>query len=370
MNAVVKTIASKVIIKNKGIKMAISSINIQIATIFALLHNLRVAIVSYTIAKADRNDCNRSVEEAYAYYLALLKEAISNYTSRTGQQIQTNEKKFLWEVVINLNENHTLEDLEELAVVLEKTYGWRSLQNSIHRDEGHIDLESGQKIYNYHAHILFFMLDEQGIYRFKKRDFGIKKMVELQTLTAKVLKMERGISKKITKKVGLDHRQYRQVAREKAKMQKKINELKSENSEQNMENFNLISDLVMYEHEIKENQKKINELKIENESFVTDSEEDKFFMHAQAKELDMIIEQSDMQAVEILELEEEKGNIQKILLDMKENGLLVPNSLLDKYILANNDLAEKNIDQESKLQSTIGWDTEPDDNHGDGITIK
>ncbi len=208
--------------------MAKSSINIQIATIFALLHNLRVAIVSYTIAKSDRNDCNRSVEEAYSYYLALVKEAISNYTSRTRQQLQTNEKKFLWEAVINLNANHTLEDLEALAVVLEKKYGWRSIQNSIHRDEGHIDLKSGEKIYNYHGHMVLFMLDNGGIYRFKKRDFGIKRMEELQTLTAEVLKMERGISKKITKKVRLDHRQHRQVQKEKEQLEVRIQDLISE----------------------------------------------------------------------------------------------------------------------------------------------
>jgi hypothetical protein len=144
--------------------MAKSSINLQFSTLFALLHNLREAVVSYVIADASRNDYDRTTGEAFKYYLKLLKEATSNYTKRTGQRIQTDKKKFLWEAVVNLNQDHTLEDLKKLAVVLEMTYGWRSVLNNIHRDEGHIDIESGEKIYNYHGHIVLFMLDENGIY--------------------------------------------------------------------------------------------------------------------------------------------------------------------------------------------------------------
>ena len=238
--------------------MAKSSINIQLATIFALLHNLREAIVSYTIAAADRNNSNRGVEEAYAYYLSLVKEAISNYISRTGQNIQTNEKKFLWEAVINLNGDHTLEDLEELAVVFEKTYGWRSIQNSVHRDEGRIDIESGEKIYNYHGHMLFFMLDVNGIFVFKKRDFGIKKMEELQTLTAETLKMERGVSKKKTKRVRLDHRQYRQTAKEKEQLECRIHNLINEVDGMHNEYNNLLQRAAK---ELNESQDLYDELK-------------------------------------------------------------------------------------------------------------
>ena len=133
-----------------------------------------------------------------------------NYTKRTKQRIQTDEKKFLWEAVINLNEEHTINDVRVLARIIRMIYGWQAAQIGVHRDEGFKDPKSGKNIYNYHAHIIFFMLDKEGIYRFKKRDFGIKKMEELQTLVSYVLKMERGKSKKITKIERLEHRQYKQ----------------------------------------------------------------------------------------------------------------------------------------------------------------
>ncbi|NOR54820.1 MAG: hypothetical protein GQ531_01285 [Sulfurovum sp.] len=316
--------------------MAKSSINIQKTTIFALLHNLRAAIVTYVISTSDRNDSNRSMEEAYAYYLSLLKEAIFNYTSRTKQKIQTNEEKFLWEAVINLNENHKLDDLKELTEVLEEKYGWRSIHNSIHRDEGHIDLESGEKIYNYHGHVLLFMLDERGIYRFKKRDFGKNKMAELQTLTAEVLKMERGISKKKTKRERLDHRQYRQVAQEKAQMQKEINELKSEIYEQKMKNFNLISDLVDYENKDVEYELHLESIEKLLEQNIAESienkNEDENFMHMLSDEIWELKEQIDVDIFKISELEEWKESIHQSILTLKENGQLATyDILLNQY---------------------------------------
>ena len=199
--------------------MAKSSINLQLAKFFALLHNTREAIVTYVVADANRNDYDRNGEEAFKYYLDLLKEASKNYTKRTKQRIQTDKKKFIWEAVVNLNHDHELKDLEDLAKVLESIYGWQAIQLNIHRDEGRIDKESGENIYNFHGHIVFFMLNKDGIYCFKKRDFGIKRMQELQTIVANVLNMERGISKTKTKTIRLEHPQYRQVKQAEEKME-------------------------------------------------------------------------------------------------------------------------------------------------------
>jgi len=206
--------------------MAKSSINIQLATFFSLLHNTRDAVVNYTIDDASRNSYDRNKKESFDYYCKLLKEATGNYTKRTGQRIQTSDKKFLWEAVVNLNDEHKLNDVKNLSSLLEKIYGWQSIHNGIHRDEGHIDQESGEKIYNYHGHIVLFMLNKEGIYSFKKRDFGIKRMVELQTVVANILNMERGISKKKTKVERLEHPQYRQVKQAEEKMEIKYNQQK------------------------------------------------------------------------------------------------------------------------------------------------
>ena len=59
----------------------------------------------------------------------------------------------------------------------------------MHRDEGHIS-ENGEKIKNYHAHIEFMGLDSKG--NSVRRKLDKKSLIELQSQTAKLLKMERG----------------------------------------------------------------------------------------------------------------------------------------------------------------------------------
>ena len=207
--------------------MAKSSINLKLAAFIAFMHNVREALVTYTIGEANRNFYDKNGEEAFNYYRKLLSEAVSNYTQRTGQRVQTDKKKFLWEAVVNLNHNHELKDLQNLAKVLEEQYGWQPVQCAVHRDEGHIDKETGEKIYNFHGHIVFFMLSQDGKYAFKKQNFGIKKMQGLQTLVANTLGMERGIPKSISKRIRLEHNQYRQVAQSQEKEKNKFNRLQA-----------------------------------------------------------------------------------------------------------------------------------------------
>lgn len=195
--------------------MAISSINIQKSKSNAFQHNDRTLSPSYLLQENSKGvEVNRTAEQAQILYQELRQEAFANYTERTGQKVQTSEDKMRWSAVINLNEKHTLKDVQKLSDKLCKEYGWQEIQIAIHRDEGHIDKETKETKYNDHAHIEFFMLDKQGIFQFKKRDFGIKKMEEMQTLVANELGMERGKSKTITKTERLEHKQYKQQQKE------------------------------------------------------------------------------------------------------------------------------------------------------------
>lgn len=229
----------------------VSSINLKTSTSNAFTHNDRTLSPSYLLDKEDSKgiECNRTATEAQELYKQLREEAFGNYTERTGQKVQTAEEKLRWSAVVNLNENHTLEDVENLAKKLEEKYGWQSLQVAIHRDEGYKDKE-GKTHYNHHAHLEFFMLDKEGIYRFKKRDFGMKKMSDLQTEVAEVLGMERGKPKRETKRERFEHRQYREVAKEREADKEIIAELKKEKSE--------------IEYNFRDTQKKITALETEN----------------------------------------------------------------------------------------------------------
>ena len=196
--------------------MRISCMHIKpvLDLITTVMHNDREKIPSYVIANSDCNVCTHSSEEVYALFMKLMSLASKNYTMRTKQKIQTKSEKWIWEAVIVLDKHHTLDDLLKLGKIFEKQYGWRVLQTSIHHDEGYVNEDSGQKIFNWHAHIIIMMIDNNGIYRFKKRDFGKRKMSELQTLVAKKLNMKRGVSKMDSKRENLNHKQYRQVKKE------------------------------------------------------------------------------------------------------------------------------------------------------------
>lgn len=229
----------------------VSSINLKTSSPNSFKHNDRTTIPSYLLEKEDSKgiECNRSAQEADELYMQLKQESSNNYTERTGQKIQTAEEKLRWSAVINIDEHHTLQDVENLAKKLEEKYGWQSLQVAIHRDEGYKDKE-GKTHYNHHAHLEFFMLDKEGIYRFKKRDFGMKKMSDLQTEVAEVLGMERGKPKRETKRERFEHRQYREVAKEREADKERIAELTREKSD--------------IEYNFRDTQKKITALETEN----------------------------------------------------------------------------------------------------------
>lgn len=219
-----------------------SSIHIKKAFPFAFLHDDReVVSADYFISTAENNECNRTASQAFNHFLFLLDEAVTNYIQRTNQQLQVKSEKFLWEAVVNLESHHTLQDILKLVHILEKKYGWQEVQVSVHKDEGYASEFSGKKSYNYHAHIVFFVLDAKGIYRFKKRDFGKKQMAVLQTLVAEELNMERGVSKLVSKKEHLNHAQYRQIAQEKEDLLFEIKRLSGE--------VEMFQDLAIEEHQ-------------------------------------------------------------------------------------------------------------------------
>lgn len=161
-------------------------------------HNNREHKIDYLVEGTF--SCDKTEAEALSYLEELKAEAKKNYTARTGQkmQIDINDPKYLWSASVNLNKEHTIEDLQDLAKELEKKHGWQCVQCAVHFDEGHIN-ERGIIEYNRHGHLEFFMVSKEGTTVFKKKDFRQKEMSELQTFVAEQLKMERG---KIYKETG------------------------------------------------------------------------------------------------------------------------------------------------------------------------
>lgn len=197
----------------------LSSINFKKSNAINTQHNDRTLPPSYLQVKEGGFEVNRSFEEAQALKEKIISEAIQKYTELTNQRFQG--KSYEWSAVVNLKEDSTMQDLENLASYFQEKYGFQCYQIAIHRDEGHID-ENGKLKINHHAHLEFVMLDKDtGKTCFKMRDFTIKKMRELQTEVARELKMERGVDKRISKTKRIEPRAY-------AKMKEREKEIKQE----------------------------------------------------------------------------------------------------------------------------------------------
>ena len=203
--------------------MAISSINIQPSSGNAIIHNERIFDVAYALKNDDVNEYHRiaSISETR-------KAIYEDYKLNHGRKLNTKATP-IREAVVNLNENHTMEDLKKLSEMLDKDYQMKVLHIAIHRDEGHIDKTGEEKI-NYHAHIVFSNYDFDKHITIK-RDKDV--MRKLQTDVANCLGMERG--EENSQKVRLDHRQYKramQEVEEKTKeLQRELKEVKQENIE-------------------------------------------------------------------------------------------------------------------------------------------
>lgn len=115
----------------------------------------------------------------------------------------------LWEAVINLEEHHTMDDVKKVADFIHKKYHLTPTAIAIHRDEGYKDKTTGETKYNYHAHVMFYTV-ENG--KSQMRTIGKKALSEMQTEVANLLHMERGQVN--SKTVRLNHRQYREKAKE------------------------------------------------------------------------------------------------------------------------------------------------------------
>lgn len=115
----------------------------------------------------------------------------------------------LWEAVINLEEHHTMDDVKKVADFIHKKYHLTPTAIAIHRDEGYKDKTTDETKYNYHAHVMFYTV-ENG--KSQMRTIGKKALSEMQTEVANLLHMERGQVN--SKTVRLNHRQYREKAKE------------------------------------------------------------------------------------------------------------------------------------------------------------
>ena len=198
--------------------MAKSSINFQPSKFNWEHHMFRTSKVepSYLLDQTDRKQ-NEYWHMEGVTDQQLFEQEMSQIKGKGKRPIFEN---CLVDGVLNLEKKHTLEDVQKVAKLCEKTLGIKCTAIALHRDEGYKD-DLGEVHYNYHAHLHFFTL-QNG--KQSWRQVLIRpKLKELQTKTAKSLGMERGSFG--SKAQRLEHKQYKAVMKEKEQLLKEVEQI-------------------------------------------------------------------------------------------------------------------------------------------------
>ena len=196
--------------------MTISSIHFQKAEVeFAEKHNFRTEKKEpeYLLDKQYRKTNEylklHDPKELYQEQIKLRKQ---NHSRGFAPHL----KDVYWEAVVNLDEKHTLADVKKVADFIQQKYHLQPCSIALHHDEGYKDKDGAVK-YNHHAHLCFLTM-EHGISTMRK--IRSKELRQMQTEIAQLLGLERG--KENSKATRLDHKQYREKAKELAEKDHKL----------------------------------------------------------------------------------------------------------------------------------------------------
>lgn len=201
--------------------MAKSSINFQKSKGHSFDHNFRKDEPNYLLKAENRLENFYWQNEKTAR--EIFNEELSN-TKRKGGPIPRFENSH-WEAVLNLNKNHTLEDVQKVARYIEQKFNITCATIAVHRDEGHYKNDKPQ--YNFHAHITFVTYKD-GQQNWRKEKIKPADLRELQTAVAEILQMERGQENSEAER--LSHRQYKKAAQQKEQLEAEILTLKERNA--------------------------------------------------------------------------------------------------------------------------------------------
>ena len=133
-----------------------------------------------------------------------LENIKSRYLKSTGQKIQSKATP-IREAVVVIKSETTMEDLKRLSDAYRQRFGIDTFQIAIHKDEGY---PKGEWKPNLHAHLVFDWTNQKTG---KSLKLNRQDMVEMQTITAEVLQMDRGVS---SDKQHLTAQQYKSFAEE------------------------------------------------------------------------------------------------------------------------------------------------------------
>lgn len=194
--------------------MAKSSINVRAIKANSESHNQRKSELDYVVSERMK-DNESFVLQSVA---DRLKEINRTCRQISGRKLQKNAIP-IREAVVNLNENHTIDDIKRLSTAIKEKFGVEVFQAYIHRDEGHPDPTTGEFLVNHHAHLVFDWQDKETG---KMRRLYRADMSKMQDLVAEELGMERGELKENSNRERLEAIEFKaEKAKELAEMYKR-----------------------------------------------------------------------------------------------------------------------------------------------------
>ncbi len=158
-----------------------------------------------------KDDCRQRYTEIIGQKPNEAIKELSRINKRTGRPVKVTIHGWspIREGVCVIKPTTTIKDFTKVVEWL-KTKGLTVIRIDIHRDEGHIDAKTGERVYNYHAHIIIDWTDHASgkTIKLAKAD-----MSELnQVILPHALGMEPGVSRAITGNNHLTPAQYREKA--------------------------------------------------------------------------------------------------------------------------------------------------------------
>lgn len=312
---------------------AISSVNFKKSNAVQTRHNDRDLPPNYLIG--GEVECNRKHQEALALKNQMIKNAIETYNNNKSAKAPSfKAKSFEWSAVVNIKENTSMNDLENLSKHFQEKYGFQCYQIAIHRDEGHIN-EQGEKVINHHAHMEFVTLDrETGKNNYRRELITPKVLRQMQTEVAEILGMERGEDKRISKRERIEPRKY---AKMKEDQKKETKALKKDFAEEKEALENEIDDLKERHFKTRE---KLGSIALEKSSIERELLSTKEIKARLEQERKAWIEEKDHTAQEYKQLREiAKNQFEKI--EDLENAIKALRLELEKEKLKNKKLEEE-----------------------------
>lgn len=248
--------------------MAKTSINIQPMKAGSERHNLRHKELSYI--RKDLSHLNESwFDPRYeGKSMSEVREDIATrYKSAVGQKMQKTAQP-LREAVVVIDDNTSMEQLRQLATAMERQFGIKTMQIHIHRDEGHGTIQPSQKDEvwkpNLHAHLCLDWTKPDG----KSLALNQLHMSQLQTMTAEVLGMERGVSSDVKHLSAVQYKNKKEAERslalqqQNAQLQTEIAQCQESNEQLRSENEELLQKSELIRKTVAELQSEVRKLKI------------------------------------------------------------------------------------------------------------